>query len=119
MKALAILAGLSGALAVIAGAYGVHGAIGQAASWFGTGSHYQLVHAVAVMAVMHRPLGRLAGWCFVAGTALFAGSLYALALGAPHILGIVPPFGGAAMIAGWLALAVGAWREASPSHRSS
>ena len=42
---------------------------------------------------------------FVIGSALFAGSLYALALGAPRLVGAVTPIGGVAMIGGWLWLA--------------
>ena len=110
MRALAVLAALSGALAVAAGAFGAHAASGEAAELLKTGGHYQLIHAVAVFAVLQRPLGRFAGWCFVVGAALFAGSLYALALGAPHIVGIVTPFGGMGLIMGWFALAIGAWR---------
>jgi uncharacterized membrane protein YgdD (TMEM256/DUF423 family) len=53
---------------------------------------------------------RLAGWLFLAGIALFSGSLYALALGAPKWLGAVTPLGGTAFILGWLAFAVAAWR---------
>ena len=45
------------------------------------------------------------GWLFVAGAAVFAGSLYALAEGAPRWLGAVTPIGGVGMIAGWLWLA--------------
>lgn len=111
MRALAVLAALSGALAVAAGAFGAHGASGEAAELLRTGGHYELVHAVAAFAVMQRPFGRFAGWCFVAGAALFAGSLYALALGAPHIVGIVTPFGGAGLIMGWCALAIGAFKH--------
>ena len=111
MKALTILAALSGAVAVAAGAFGAHGASGMAAELLRTGSHYQLIHALAALALLQRPLGRFAGWCFVAGGALFAGSLYALALGAPHIVGIVTPFGGMGMIVGWLALAIGAFKS--------
>jgi uncharacterized membrane protein YgdD (TMEM256/DUF423 family) len=36
---------------------------------------------------------------------LFSGSLYALALGAPHGVGAITPFGGLAFIVGWLAFA--------------
>jgi len=53
---------------------------------------------------------RLAGWLFLAGIALFSGSLYALALGAPKWLGAVAPLGGTAFILGWLAFAVAAVR---------
>jgi uncharacterized membrane protein YgdD (TMEM256/DUF423 family) len=53
---------------------------------------------------------RLAGWLFLAGIALFSGSLYALALGAPKWLGAVAPLGGTAFVLGWLAFAIAAWR---------
>lgn len=112
MRALAVLAALSGALAVAAGAYGAHGASGLPAEWLKTGSHYQMVHAVAALVAIGRPRGRTAGWCFVAGAGIFAGTLYAMALGAPHWLGAVTPLGGLGMIAGWLLLAAGAARAA-------
>ncbi len=101
---------LSGALAVGAGAFGAHGAHGMAAELLKTGAQYQAVHAVAALVALGRPLGRAAGWCFVVGGAAFAGSLYALALGAPHLVGIVTPFGGLALIVGWVVLAIGALR---------
>jgi uncharacterized membrane protein YgdD (TMEM256/DUF423 family) len=53
---------------------------------------------------------RLAGWLFLGGIALFSGSLYALALGAPKWLGAVAPLGGTAFVLGWLAFAMAAWR---------
>ncbi len=104
------LAALSGALAVGAGAFGAHGAHGMAAELLKTGAQYQAVHAIAALVALGRPLGRVAGWCFVAGGAAFAGSLYALALGAPGLVGVVTPFGGLALIVGWVVLAVGAFR---------
>jgi len=115
MRGQEILAGLSGALSIVAGAYGVHGATGHAADLFGTGSHYQLVHAVAAVAVLQRPLGRFASWCFLVGSLLFALAIYALALGGPHWIGAVPPFGAAGMIIGWLAIAIGAFQKSSPA----
>jgi uncharacterized membrane protein YgdD (TMEM256/DUF423 family) len=51
-----------------------------------------------------------AGWLFVAGTVLFSGSLYVLALTGVRALGAVTPFGGVAFIAGWIALAIAALR---------
>ena len=104
---LALFAALAGAAAVIAGAYGAHGASGAAAEWLKTGSHYQIVHALAALALLGRPLGRAAGWLFVAGGAVFAGTLYAMALGGPLWLGAVTPVGGLMLIAGWLVLAAG------------
>lgn len=104
MNWLAILAALSGALAVGAGAFGAHGAEGKAAEWLRTGGLYQLIHAVAALVAVQ--LGAKGpGWCFVVGGAIFGLSLYAMALGAPRVLGAVTPIGGAAMIAGWLWLA--------------
>jgi len=51
------------------------------------------------------PRARFAPAWFLAGTLLFCGSLYALAFGAPRIVGIVTPFGGLAFMAGWAVLA--------------
>lgn len=106
MKLLTVLAALSGALAVAAGAFGAHGASGHAAEWLRTGGQYQLVHAVAALVAVRMGAGGPA-WCFVAGAAVFAGTLYLMALGCPTWLGGVTPIGGAALIVGWLWLA---WR---------
>jgi uncharacterized membrane protein YgdD (TMEM256/DUF423 family) len=47
----------------------------------------------------------------VGGGALFAGTLYAMAFGAPNWFGAITPIGGAALIGGWIVLAVGMWRR--------
>lgn len=104
MNWLGIAAALSGALAIGAGAFGAHGAEGRAAELLRTGGQYQLLHAVAALVAIQ--LGaRGPAWLFVAGAALFAGSLYGLAENGPRWLGPVTPIGGALMIAGWLWLA--------------
>jgi uncharacterized membrane protein YgdD (TMEM256/DUF423 family) len=46
----------------------------------------------------------------VFGILVFSGSLYVLTLTGIRALGAITPFGGAALIAGWLLLAWGAWR---------
>jgi uncharacterized membrane protein YgdD (TMEM256/DUF423 family) len=46
-----------------------------------------------------------AGWLFVAGVALFSGSLYALALTGVKNFGAVTPIGGIAFLLGWLVVA--------------
>jgi uncharacterized membrane protein YgdD (TMEM256/DUF423 family) len=98
---LQVLAALSGAIAVAAGAFGAHGATGKSVEWLQTGGQYQLLHAVA--AVVAWQMGaRGPAWLFVAGGALFAGTLYAMALGGPRWLGAVAPIGGTLLIAGWL-----------------
>lgn len=104
MSLLMLLAGLSGALAVGAGAFGAHGASGVAAEWLKTGGQYQLIHAVAALVAM-RLDARGPGWLFVVGSAIFAGTLYLMAVGAPRWFGAITPIGGTLLIAGWLWLA--------------
>ncbi len=101
---LAALLALSGAVAVIAGAYGAHGVTGKAAEWLTTGAHYQMIHAVAGLVILGKGRGPAAMLLF--GAALFAGTLYAMALGGPKWLGAVTPLGGLAMILGWMWIAV-------------
>ena len=108
MNWLTMLAALSGAIAVGAGAFGAHGVHGEAAEWLKTGGHYQLIHAVAALVVM-RLDARGSAWLFVAGGGLFAGTLYLMALGAPRWFGAITPVGGALLIGGWLWLA---WQAA-------
>ena len=98
---IAILACLSAALAIGAGAFGAHGvADPKAAEWLRTGGLYQLVHAVAALAVGGTARGAAA--LMLAGATIFAVSLYIMALGGPRWLGAVTPIGGALMIAAWL-----------------
>lgn len=111
-----LLAALSGLAAVAFGAFGAHGVSDpKARDWLATGAHYQLVHAAAAMAAVilqgqgRRTFGAAAA--FVIGAAIFAGTLYAMALGGPRILGAVTPIGGLAMMLGWLLLVIGAVRR--------
>ena len=104
------LAALSGLVSVAAGAFAAHGlAAADARELMRTGSTYQMAHALATLACAvpdrkARP-GGIAASLFLAGSLLFPGSLYALALGAPRAVGIVTPFGGLSFMAGWAALA--------------
>lgn len=114
------LGALSGALSVAAGAFGAHALKARLApellAVFETGARYQGLHALALLAAAWAcahwggRLPRAAGWCFVAGTLLFSGSLYALALSGARTLGAVTPFGGVLLLAGWLLLAAAPWR---------
>jgi uncharacterized membrane protein YgdD (TMEM256/DUF423 family) len=116
------LGALSAFIAVAAGAFGAHALRARLdpsmLAAFETGARYQMYHALALLAVAWaagRWPGRLtlmAGWCFIAGTLLFSGSLYALALSGHRALGAITPLGGAAFLAGWLCLALAARREA-------
>ncbi len=107
------LAALSAFLAVAFGAFAAHGAKdARAIELLHTGSLYQMTHALAVFGWLAvRKAGAKTGLStpalFLVGTLLFSGSLYALAFGAPRILGMVTPLGGLCFLAGWLLLA---WR---------
>ena len=109
-----LIAGILGTIAVALGAFGAHGlkdrlaSMPEAAAWWQTATFYLLTHAVAVGALR----GGAAGFCWAVGAAIFSGTLYALALGAPRWLGAVTPVGGVLLLAGWVLLA---WRSARPS----
>jgi uncharacterized membrane protein YgdD (TMEM256/DUF423 family) len=105
-------------LGVALGAFGAHGLRGRLSpemlAVFETGVRYQMYHALALlltsllMARMGGWLVNAAGWCFIAGIAIFSGSLYALALSGVTILGAITPIGGLAFLAGWACLAIAA-----------
>ena len=117
-----VLGALSAGTAVTLGAFGAHGLRARLTAdllaTFEVGVRYQMYHALALLAVAWAatrwPGGAttLAGWLFVAGTVVFSGSLYLLALSGQRWLGAVTPLGGVAFIAGWLALAWSAWTSA-------
>ncbi len=111
-----VLASLSGFVAVAAGAFGAHGApTPEAKALLETGGHYQLAHALAAIAAIlvwrtaQALFAGIAAWLFLTGALIFSCSLYAMALGAPRILGAVTPIGGLLLLAGWLTLACSAW----------
>jgi uncharacterized membrane protein YgdD (TMEM256/DUF423 family) len=98
---IALLACLSAALAIGAGAFGAHGVSDpKAVEWLRTGGLYQLIHAVAAIAIMG--VARGAAALMLVGAAIFALTLYAMALGGPKWLGAITPIGGTLMIVGWL-----------------
>ena len=113
-------AAISAAISVAAGAFGAHALKARLSpellAVFETGARYEMYHAIglalAAWAASRFPgsAAAWAGWLFIAGTLLFSGSLYALALTGARGLGAVTPFGGVAFIAGWIALALAALR---------
>lgn len=119
-RVFTVCGALSAFIAVAAGAFGAHALRARLGpellAVFETAARYQMYHALALIAVAWAmshwataPL-RAAGWLFVAGTILFSGSLYLLAVTGVRGLGAVTPFGGLCFLAGWLLLAVGVWR---------
>jgi uncharacterized membrane protein YgdD (TMEM256/DUF423 family) len=116
MKKFLFLAGINGAIAVVAGALASHSgslANGPAAT-IRLGGSYHLAHALALgLAALAargaaRPRAEAAGWLFLAGIILFCGGLYLLALTNAHIFAYLVPFGGLCFIAGWVLLALAA-----------
>jgi uncharacterized membrane protein YgdD (TMEM256/DUF423 family) len=118
-----VLAALLGFFAVAAGAFGAHVLEAHLdpkdLTIFETAVRYQMYHALALLGVAilaqlsERPSRALsaAGWCFLAGTLIFSGSLYFLVLTGPRWLGAITPIGGVALLAGWVCLAVAALRR--------
>lgn len=107
-------------LGVAAGAFGAHALrdtlTDARLDVFKTGAQYQLIHALALLAVglaaVRWPGGLMtaAGWLFVAGIVLFSFSLYALAITDVKVLGAITPLGGVCFLAGWVCLGLAAWR---------
>ncbi len=107
------VAAASGALAVMAGAFGAHGVrarvtMEQLQSWT-MASQYHLLHSVVLLALALYAAhsGRQVQWpaiLFTLGIVLFSGSIYLLVLTPAKWLGPVTPIGGLFLIAGWLSL---------------
>jgi uncharacterized membrane protein YgdD (TMEM256/DUF423 family) len=108
-------AGLLGAIAIALGAFGAHGLkerfalVPEAVGWWETATFYLLTQAVALGAIASRSALPARLWAM--GAVTFAGTLYAMALGAPRWLGAITPIGGLLLIAGWIVLAWTARKE--------
>ena len=106
---------LSAFVAVALGAFGAHALKARLdadlLATFEVGVRYQMVHALALLAVgwactrWPGALVNASGWLFVAGSVIFSGSLYALSLTGLRWLGAITPIGGLGLLAGWLCLA--------------
>jgi uncharacterized membrane protein YgdD (TMEM256/DUF423 family) len=116
-EALVIVGGVLGFLGVGAGAFGAHAMQNRLdparlANWK-TAADYQIWHALATVAAglaaayWESDLIVAAGWCFVAGTVVFSGSLYVLASTGNRRWGAVTPIGGVLFLLGWALLSVG------------
>jgi uncharacterized membrane protein YgdD (TMEM256/DUF423 family) len=120
MRIWLFLSAVNGAISVVAGAFTAHamaGAGDRVLDLLEQAAQYQMYHALALALVAC--LVRLgwggrwataAGVLFAVGIVLFCGSLYLIALGGVQA-GLFAPFGGAALIAGWLCVACAAIRK--------
>lgn len=116
MHVLRAFTALSGAIAVMMGAAAAH--------WLTTSmgaedlariekaAYYQMVHTLACLVLVTNTTLRapLATTLLLIGIVLFSGSLYVYSFTHLHALVYITPLGGLSFIAGWLALAVAAWR---------
>jgi len=105
------------ALAVGLGAFGAHGLKARLDAnhldIYKTAVLYHFLHALGLLMVSVLPkTGTISAeaansvcWLLAAGTLIFSGSLYVLAVTGIGLLGAITPFGGLAFIAGWLLLA--------------
>ena len=108
----AALGAALGALGVAFGAFGAHALKTKLSSEdlaiFETAVRYQMYHAIALVGLagwMDRlPSARLrwASILFGVGVAVFSGSLYLLVTTGLRWFGAITPFGGLALIVGWI-----------------
>ncbi len=121
-----LLASVNGFLAVALGAFGAHALRGmienaedgaKRAEWWSTASHYHLTHALALglaawMVTRDDGLApKVAGIAFGIGVVIFSGSLYTMTITGTRWLGAITPIGGTALLIGWGALIVSAFRS--------
>jgi uncharacterized membrane protein YgdD (TMEM256/DUF423 family) len=134
-KVYLLLAAISGFIAVGLGAFGAHGLRDKLSAnmlaVYQTGVQYQFYHTLALVAValllwqMQSSLAssslgssslpslsllKWSGNLFAIGIVVFSGSLYILAWSGVRWLGAITPIGGVAFLAGWICLALAAWR---------
>jgi uncharacterized membrane protein YgdD (TMEM256/DUF423 family) len=112
VKVWLVLAGALGFLSVALGAFGAH-SLKNLLDEYGKSIWekavlYQMFHTLALLAVglsqlfIRNASFSIAGYFFLAGTLLFSGSLYLLAITGTKWLGVLTPFGGVAFLLGWV-----------------
>lgn len=112
------IAAINMAIAVALGAFGAHGlkniVSAQQLEWWHTATLYLFIHALGLLLVglliRLRYATQTTAWLLQIGIIIFAGSLYAMTLGAPLWFGAITPIGGVLMIVGWLWLAVSSFK---------
>ena len=122
-KTFIILGSINMFLTVALGAFGAHGLKGRLSAdlmaVYQTAVQYHGMHALGLLliGIIAHWLGQSAlinwaGWLLLTGIVLFSGSLYTMSFTGILMLGAITPFGGVAFLAGWLLLALAAWKAA-------
>ena len=85
---------------------------------FDTAVDFEFFHALGLVGVVlvAERFGaslwlRAAAWLLVAGVVVFCGSIGAVTFGAPRGVLALAPYGGVALMAAWLAFAIGVWTK--------
>ena len=122
-KTFIILGSINMFLTVALGAFGAHGLKSRLPAdlmaVYQTAVQYHSMHALGLLliGIIAHWLGQSAlinwaGWLLLTGIVLFSGSLYTMSFTGIRMLGAITPFGGVAFLAGWLLLALAAWKAA-------
>ncbi|CAG0896218.1 unnamed protein product [Darwinula stevensoni] len=109
-RGIMVLAGLSGATAVMLGAYGAHvflqkrGTTDEKRIVFETANRYHFLHSIALLAVpLCRRPGITAG-LMASGMAIFCGTCYIYAFTNWNSVRNITPYGGVLLILAWLSV---------------
>lgn len=113
-KIFVALGALNAFIAVAMGAFAAHGLkhnlSAEHLQIIHTAASYQFYHALGLVLIgllqQHLTMraNAVAGWLMLAGTILFSGSLYALALSGITDIGLITPLGGLSLLLAWLIL---------------
>ena len=120
-RALLCYAGVSLFIATVGGAVGSHVLTSldeRSLHSFETAVQFQFLHGLALIALVLVGLRGIGGrwlwaaaWLIAAGTLLFSGSIYAKTFGASPGVVSMAPYGGVAIMLGWLVFAASVWRR--------
>ena len=116
MKIFLTAGAIFGVLAVLLGAFAAH-LLKQMISAellevYKTGIQYQFYHAFALLGVgilmnfNNTKTLKWSGYLFIAGTSVFSGFLYLLAITGIKALGMIVPIGGLMLVAAWTCLLI-------------
>lgn len=104
------IAGISGALAVVAATYGSHGFPAEEDQpvklLWEVANKQHFFHTLALLGVHRSRYPRVSAGLFVSGMVLFSGSIYYRAITFSGPIKNAAPAGGILLILGWLSLAI-------------